>query len=284
MAAFHAWKFTHFRPGAVQHTKDETQLSFGEKLSALFFGVSLPRPENRVKPTGRYQTIMLRSNKRIECWEIPADSPAGAIVRGTVVLCHGYGGAKASMLEKADIFRQAGYNTLLPDFEGAGGSEGNTCTIGYDEAAQVRSCVNYLQAKGEHNIVLFGLSMGAAAIMKAMHDTAMPVRALILECPYGSMLRTVQNRFHSVGVPHFPLANLLVFWGGFENGFNAFRLRPEDYACDIHCPTLLVWGGKDPKVSEEETDTIFARLVGPKRVLKLPQASHNDFLLRYRAE
>lgn len=281
VAAFHAWKFTHFESGAARRTGDEASLSFGEKAKALLTGVSLPRPELRHLPDVPYQTIMLQSNKLLECWLIPVDS---ARAKGTVVLCHGYGANKATLLEKAKLFRNMGYHTMLPDFMGAGGSEGAQCTIGWEESREVSDCVKYLKKTGEQHIILFGSSMGAAAIMKAVNDDPLPIEQIILECPYSTMLRTVQNRFDALKVPSFPLAQLLVFWGGLENGFNAFSLRPETYARNIHCPTLLIWGAKDGKVMADETEAIYHNLAGPKELLRLPEAGHNDYLLRYRGQ
>ncbi len=279
VAGFHAYKFTHFGPAQQAGTRDEASLSFKDKVIALATGVSLPRPENRRQPQAAFKTISLQSNKRIECWWMPVDKPVG-----TVVLCHGYGGSKASMLDKAAVFQQLHYNTLIPDFMGTGGSEGTLTTIGYCEAEQVISCVDYLTAHGENNVVLFGVSMGAAAIMKAMKDDDLHVSALILECPFGTMLRTVQNRFQMLGVPAFPMANLLVFWGGVENGFNAFTHNPEQYAKSIKRPTLLIYGARDKKVSLEETTAIYENLAGPKTLLTLPEAGHENYLLRYRKD
>ena len=74
------------------------------------------------------------------------------------------------MLDKSEIFLELGYNTFLVDFMGSGGSEGNQTTIGFLEAEQVETSFNYLKNKGEKNILLFGTSMGAVAIMKAIHD------------------------------------------------------------------------------------------------------------------
>ena len=136
----------------------------------------------------------------------------------------------------------------------------------------------------EQRIVLFGSSMGAAAILKAMNDSPLNVERIILECPYASMMRTVENRFETLGVPAYGLAQLLVFWGGVENGFNAFSLRPEQYALSIKCHALLIWGARDPKVAADEIDAIYNHLAGPKQLLKLPEAGHNDYLFRYRSE
>lgn len=115
IAFFHARKFTHFDPHAVVR-EDPSKVSFLKKLGILFTGVTLPRPVNDRKPDRPYEVLYLQSNKKIECWLMKA-----AVAKGTVVLCHGYGGAKAAMLDRAYVFLDAGYNVLLPDFMGAGG-------------------------------------------------------------------------------------------------------------------------------------------------------------------
>src|ERR1019366_4241214 len=156
LAYFHASKFTHFDNSVTTKTKDAKHLSFGEKITALFFGVNNPRPENKTTPSQPFETIKLKSNKEIECWLIKTDSS-----KGTVILFHGYSGEKSSMLDKAEIFLKLGYNTMLVDFMGSGGSEGNQTTIGFFEAQEVKTSFDYLSKQGEKNIILFGTSMGA---------------------------------------------------------------------------------------------------------------------------
>lgn len=277
IAFFHAYKFTHFDEAGGTRIKDARQLSFTQKLGLVLFGVDNPRPQNKTIPKDRFETIKLKSNKEIECWLIKAEE-----AKGTVVLFHGYGGEKSSMLDKAGVFRSLGYSTLLVDFMGAGGSEGNQTTIGFKEAEEVKTCVDFLQGRGAHNIILFGTSLGAAAIMKAIADYQLPISAIIIECPFGTLLQTVKNRFATMNVPTFPLANLLVFWGGVQNGFNAFSHNPADYANEIECPTLLFYGAKDVKVSVKETKDIFTNLPGPKKLVTYPQAGHENFLTKYK--
>jgi alpha-beta hydrolase superfamily lysophospholipase len=188
------------------------------------------------------------------------------------------------MLDKADIFLDLGYNTLLVDFMGSGGSEGNQTTIGFDEAEEVKTAFDYLKDKGEKNIVLFGTSMGAVAIMKAQKDYHLNANLVILECPFGTMLETVQARFSSMKVPSFPMANLLVFWGGVQNGFNAFKHNPVDYAKQITCPVLLLSGEKDDRVSLKEINGIFNNLAGKKKLTTYPLAGHENYLKKYKDE
>lgn len=280
VAVFHSYKFTHFSDGKSVKTEDPQKLTAGQKMKALVFGVSNPRPENKTFPLTDYQTIRLNSNKEIECWSIRKENS-----KGTVVLFHGFSSEKSSMLDKSDIFQQLGYNTFLVDFMGSGGSEGNQTTIGYLEAEQVKTCYDYLSEIGEKNIYLFGNSMGAVAIMKSISDYEIVPEGIIIECPFGSMYQTVCARFKTMNVPAFPMAGLLVFWGGLQNGFWAFGHNPIEYATKINCPVLLLYGAKDEKVSkEEEIDKIFNNLAGSKQLKVYQDAGHENYLIRYKDE
>lgn len=269
IAGFHAYKFTHFSRTASSRTGDAKQLSVQQKVATLFFGVDNPRPVNKATPARPFTTIRIQSRLSLEAWSIPTEQ-----ARGTVILFHGFSGEKSSLLDKAEIFSAAGYHTLLVDFPGSGGSEGNRTSVGYQEAQDVKAAVEYVQQSGEGTIILFGTSMGSAAIMKALQDYTLPVQSVILECPFGSMLETVEARFAAMHAPSFPMARLLVFWGGVFNGYNAFGHNPMEYASSIHTPTLLLWGELDYKVSRSELDRIYQNLQGPKTLKTYPGASH----------
>jgi pimeloyl-ACP methyl ester carboxylesterase len=124
--------------------------------------------------------------------------------------------------------------------------------------------------------------MGAAAVMKALSDYSLPVNSIIIECPFGTMIQTVKNRFSKMGIPSFPMAHLLTFWGGVENGFNAFKHNPVDYAKNIKCPVLLFYGEKDEKVTKEETLEIFGHLPGSKKLVTFTLARHENYLTNYK--
>lgn len=279
VAVFHSYKFTHFIDSNAAKTKDPKKLTTGQKVLTLLFGVNNPRPKNDKIPLIDFETVILNSNKKIECWNIKASSP-----KGTVILFHGFCGQKASVLDKAEIFREQGFNTFLVDFMGSGGSEGNQTTIGFWEAGQVKTCFNYLTEKGEKNIFLFGTSMGSVAIMKAISDLEIKPQGIIIECPFGSMYQTVCARFKTMNAPTFPMAGLLVFWGGLQNGFFAFGHNPTEYSKKITCPTLLMYGLQDEKVSKAEIDEIFANLAGQKELKIYKNAGHENYLIKYKDE
>lgn len=278
MAFSHAYRFTHFS-ASVKPRTDDTGLSVTDRLRLLVTGVSNPKPALKARPTQAYEVVRLPGKESIECWRIRTDSS-----RGTVILFHGYTGEKSSLLDKAQIFLGQGLDVMLVDFTGSGGSEGMETTIGFYEAEQVKRCHDYLKAQGEKKIHLFGTSMGAAAVLKAFHDYSITPASVILECPFGSLYKTVCARFRMLGVPTLPMAPLLTFWGGAQHGFWAFGHNPTEYARSVRCPTLLMYGAKDPKVSMEETNAIFTNLAGRKTLRVYPEAGHENFLIQYEKE
>lgn len=259
--------------------KDAKHLSPGEKIKILFCGIDIPRPVNTSRPSEAYETIELQSNKKIECWKIKAEKP-----KGTVIIFHGYYSQKSSMLDKSQEFLKLGFNTLLVDFMGSGGSEGNQTTVGFKEAEEVRTCYDYLNKQGEKKIYLFGTSMGSVAILKAIRDNDLQPAAIIIECPFGSMYQTTCNRLQISGIPSFPMAGLLNFWGGIQNGFWAFSHVPAEYAKAIRCPVLLLYGERDERVSREEIDEIYANLNCNKELKTYPLAGHKNYWIKYKKQ
>lgn len=278
-AFFHAYKFTHFSAYTTERTRNARKLSAAEKIKTLIFGVNNPKPLNTEFPLQAYKTIYLQSSKKIECWEIKTPDS-----KGTVAIFHGYAASKSMMLDKADEFIKLGYGVLLVDFIGCGGSEGNQTTIGFKEAQDVKTCFDYLKQQKENNIILFGTSMGAAAIMKSIDQYHIHPSAIILECPFGSMYKTTCARFKLMHVPSFPMAGILLFYGGLQNNFWAFSHNPQQYAKTINCPTLLLQGGKDAEVSRSETDEIYKNLGGKKTLKIYPNATHENYLIQYKNE
>ena len=279
IAFFHAYKFTHFGDNTLVRTRDPKELTLIRRIKSLAFGINNPRPTNQQSPTKPFETIKLKSNKTIECWLIKTEQ-----AKGTVVLFHGFAGEKSSLIEKAAIFQDLGYNTLLVDFMGSGGSEGNQTTIGFFEASEVKTCFDYLKGIGENKIYLWGTSMGAVAIMKAINDYGIQPTGIMIECPFGSMYETVCARFRLMHAPSFPMAGLLVFWGGLQNNFWAFGHNPTEYAKKITCPTLLQYGELDNKVSRAEIDEIFANIKAEKQLRTYPLAGHENYMNKYEQE
>lgn len=282
---FHAYKFTHFAPSTIEKTKNPAQLGFFAKLSALVFGINNPRPTNTKYPRQPFKTLYLSLTQghrtgTIECWFIPAPQS-----KGVVAIFHGFSGCKSMMLDHAEALSQLGYSTLLVDFIGSGGSSGHQTSLGFHEAEEVKVCFRYLQKQGENNIILCGASMGAVAVLKALsEDSTLTPKAAILECPFGSLRKTTLARFQQMQIPSFPMADLLLFWGGVQSGFWAFGHVPEEYAKHVAVPVLMLHGGQDKEVSMSEISAIFSNLRGQKEMHIYPDAKHESYLKNYQSD
>ncbi|UOQ55410.1 alpha/beta hydrolase [Hymenobacter cellulosivorans] len=281
VAFLHAWRFTHFTDEPGTHTDNPEQLSALDKAWVLLTGIKNPKPRNVGAPAFAFSTVTIpSSNGQLEAWYSPVEHE-----KGRVALFHGYTSNKSKLLTEAGTFRQLGYSVLLVDFAGNGGSEGFQTTVGFRESADVKAVFTYLQQQNATTpIILYGASMGAVAILRAESELGVRPAANIIECPYGSMLQTAQNRFSSMHVPAFPMANLLVFWGGVQNSFWAFDLDATEFAKKVMAPTLLMWGEADPRVTRAETDAIYAALQGPKQRRDFPAAGHEPYWHKYPAE
>jgi alpha-beta hydrolase superfamily lysophospholipase len=274
VAYIHAYRFTHFSNSKIARTKDPKSLSIVDKVTVLFSGIDNPRPRLKATPELPFETYHVASTVQLECWRIQSPN-----ARGTVIMFHGYAGEKSSLLERGALFRAMGLNTVLVDFMGSGGSEGMSTTVGFEEARQVKDCFNDLIGRGEKNIFLFGTSMGAAAILKSVYDYQIKPNAIVLECPFGSLSETVAARFKMMNVPTFPMAPLLTFWGGLQNGYWAFSHNPSTYAKSVDTPTLILYGEQDERVTLAESREIAANLHGPKELITYHDAGHNVFVL-----
>ena len=269
---FHAYKFTHYYDEGEVTIKANADKTGWDKAKELLFGFNAVKKKN-IEPDSSWKVIYLKTadSLKLEAWLINTPD-----AKGTVAMFHGHGGNKSGVLHEAEAFRAMGYNTLLLDFRAHGGSEGHTTTIGYKESEDVKLAYDYLQQSGEKNIILWGISLGAATITKAVNDYNITPQKIILEMPFGSLPDAVEGRMKMMGLPAQPISALLTFWGGVEHGFWAFNIRPCDYVKKIRCPVLLQWGKNDPRVAEKETMSIYNNISAQKKLAVYDKSGHES--------
>jgi uncharacterized protein len=282
IAYLQARAMTHFIPTG-QRTSPPESLTLPQKLKILLIGVRIPRPINTITPANldlSFATFRFGGPSRDDCeaWFIPAKGKPKSLV----LAFHSYAASKSSLLEAAKAFHDLGYDVLMTDFRGSGGSHGNDTTIGYREANDAAAACDFAAHHWPaESQILFGQSMGGAAILRAIADLNVHPTAVIIESCYDRMLSTVENRFHAMHLPAFPLARLLVYWGGRQFGYSAFNLNPADYATHVSCPVLMMQGGHDPRVTNAQAQNLFDHLAGPKRFELFDDDGHCMFLLNH---
>nr|WKN39550.1 alpha/beta fold hydrolase [Tunicatimonas sp. TK19036] len=266
----HAWRFTHFSHTNKPRTDGNAKSSLSDKIQLLVRGIENPRPVNDRFPGQPYETVYLEGRETLEGWLVPSEE-----AKGIVLVFHGYTGKKSDFIRVAEEFHQLGYHTLSVDFPGSGGSSGMSTSVGYHEANDVKTVFEYAQTNyGSLPVVLYGFSLGGAAVMRAISEYHIKPAAAIVEAPFGTMLNTVCNRFEMLNVPSFPFAHLLTFWGGVQQGYWAFSHNPIDYAKQVDVPVLLTCGLSDDRVDVWEIDAIYANIAGRKKRKCFEQAGH----------
>jgi alpha-beta hydrolase superfamily lysophospholipase len=276
LVAIQAYAFTHFRTDqsgltgiSVEKTSWQTWAGY------VFTGIPLARPTNKQTPADHHlpyetHTIQLNESEQLEAWYIPQEPSRGMVIGFT-----GYINRKDSLLTPAAWMHQFGYSVLLVDMRGNGGSSGNDTTLGVREAEDVVAAFGYSQTTWpDQPIILYGLSMGASAIMRAVAHREIEPQAIIVEGVFDRLDTTVRHRFEHVGLPSRPISELLLFWGSVMVGENAFGHNPVEYARSIATPTLIVSGAEDPWVKPAEAEAIYQALQGPKLLYLMPDATH----------
>lgn len=278
-AALYAYRFTHVsNDPALSNSK--TSKNIFVKTWRLFAGPRQARSIITETPSFPFDTVKLttRSGISIDGWYSKTDSA----VKGTVILFHGITANKGMIISEADEFRYLGYHVLMVDFRAHGNSAGQTTTIGSNEAEEVKLAYDFIKSKGESAIFLWGISMGAVAVSKAMADYSLEPAGVILEMPFASLQTHLQARARALGFhgfPEKPFGFFVSWWMGVERGFGGIRHKMSSYVKKINSPVLMQWGAVDDYVHKNETDKIYTAIASAnKKLVVYNRAGHESLL------
>ena len=107
-----------------------------------------------------YEDVSLKTadGLTLQGWYLPGENGAA------IILMHGLGGNRISLLGVAESLVEAGYSALIFDLRAHGESEGEFVPYGGPEAEDVKTAVSYLQTRPEvdpERIGSLGWSLGA---------------------------------------------------------------------------------------------------------------------------
>ena len=194
-----------------------------------------------------------------------------------VILAHGLGHAREQMIPWARVFHDWGYAVLMPDARAHGESDGHTIGYGWPDRHDYQGWITQVidQNGADSQIVLLGISMGAATVMAtAGEDLPTNVKAIIADSGYASVLGEARYRmwhnFHVPARPTLTIADQYSRWGD-------YRLADGDIAGQLkksQIPLLLIHGAKDTTVPVENLDILYQAAAGPKQKYCDPNAEH----------
>lgn len=184
--------------------------------------------------------------------------------RGVVLFLHGNAGNLAGWFGDTTLYRDAGFDVLMPDYRGYGKSTGRITS-----EAQLRADVRAVWAAvapqyAGRRVVVLGQSMGsalAAGLALDMEQGTLPGPApdlTVLVSPYRSVAALAAEWY-----PWVPAALL------------RYPLRTEDAVVRLRSPLLLIHGQADALIAPAHSEALFA-LAPQARLVRIPLAGHND--------
>jgi len=181
---------------------------------------------------------------RIAGWWVPAESALGSIL-----MVHGFGGNKSTMLSRAVTFVETGFNVALIDLRARGESGGERADLGPGAADDVLAAADALRSSGRVSIlplIGYGLSHGARSVLLAAVKSRSGFAAIIAEAPPFSLREGLKRATGLPWVPPLPEGDLAAT-------FETLREQP----------TLLLLGDRDPEISVEQAKSFLSGNIHP---------------------
>jgi pimeloyl-ACP methyl ester carboxylesterase len=192
--------------------------------------------------------------------------------RGLIVYLHGSADNRQSGLGFAHRFVPQGFDVVAYDSRAHGDSGGDACTYGFYEKKDLSRALDALQLDAA---IVFGTSLGGAVALQAAADDPRII-GVISQSSFSDLETVVRER-----APFFASAAEIKAALGIAETRGAFRVAevsPRLAAMRIRVPVLLIHGERDSETRPSHSKAILAALAGPKELLIVPRAGHNDTL------
>ena len=192
--------------------------------------------------------------------------------RGVIVCLHGIANNRESCHGLVRRFGPRGYDLVAFDLRAHGQSGGEACTYGYYEKHDLR---RVLDALGEQQVVLFGVSLGAAVAFQEAADDPR-VTAIVSVSTFADLRTVARDRAPFIASEaQIQAAFALVEK---EGRFVVDEASPVRAASRIRVPVLLLHGAADDETRPLHSQRVHDALAGPKRLVMIPGAKHRGVL------
>lgn len=221
------------------------------------------------------QDIYLTS---LDALQLHAYRVEGTAPHRYAVCCHGYQNNASGMAAPAKHFSDLGYTVLLPDARGHGESEGAYIGMGWHERRDIIGWLNtILSDDPQAEIVLYGVSMGAATVMMTSGEADLPanVKCIIEDCGYTSVWDEFAGQLKELyGLPPFPILNAFDVICKLRAGYGIQEASSTAQVAKSHTPTLFIHGDADTFVPFWMLDVVYNAAACEKEKLVVPGAAH----------
>lgn len=196
-----------------------------------------------------------------------------------VICVHGYTGNAVQMTNFAKRFWDRGYSLLMPNLRGHGKSEGSYIGMGWHDRKDIKLWVDHiLYRQADAQVVLFGISMGAATVMMtAGEELPKNVIAAVEDCGYSCVWDEFAYQMKQLfRLPAFPLlhaANLISAW---RAGYSLKQANAVRQLEKTRLPILFIHGEEDTFVPFFMLDKVYEASPAQKARYTVPGAGHGQ--------
>ena len=210
-----------------------------------------------------------RGGYRLAGWYAPSRN------RAAVVLVHGTGADRSSLLAETRILAEAGFGALAMDLPGQGASEGQT-QWGVAERQAILAAIDWLGSQADvdpKRIGGFGLSMGAYVLTQAAVLDPRLRAVTLAACPNDV---AEQNWVSS---SHWGLLSQLPVYLAMRWSKQTLDMLPKNVVGAIAPRAVFIMGGTlDDTVPEYMGRQLFAAAGDPKELWIVAGAGHGDYI------
>lgn len=177
-----------------------------------------------------------------------------------VIACHQYGGSAVSMAQYAMHFYELGFNVLFPNLRGFGENEYKKASMGWEDRLDIVKWCEYITEKDSSaRIILFGVSLGAAAVTNAAgEELPDSVRAVVADSCYSDVWEIMKGYIKDKPLlQSFPILNMASAFCGIKNGWDFKEASTVAKAEEITLPILFIHGENDEFAPISQSNDIF---------------------------
>ena len=229
------------------------------------------RQEGALKDT----VVVNRQGKRLHAYYAEASTPT----RQTAVVVHGYTDNAPRMFMIGHLYHhELGFNILLPELQHHGESQGEAIQMGWNDRCDLLQWMDVANDLfgGQTQMVVHGLSMGAATVMMASGEPQKEyVKGFVEDCGYTSVWDEFAHELQTLyGLPPFPLLHTTSLLCQLKYGwtFQEASALKQVAACQL--PMLFIHGDRDDFVPTYMVYQLYKAKPRPKELWVVPGAAH----------
>ena len=256
-----------------------------------------PRPRKKPKPpTKKWAPLMTR----IHAGEAYLDSIPGKslhlVAEDGTLLCADYypaadphskkaliaiHGHKSSGKTNFGVFakflRDMGYSLLIPDNRAHSKSQGKLIGFGWLDRLDCLLWMGYLrqQLGSDCQILLHGVSMGAATVLMTAGERPENLAGVIADCGFTSaedqFAHVLRHYYHLPAFPFLPIASAIC---KLRAGYTFSECSAKERLKNARVPILFIHGGKDRFVPTWMSQKMYEEYTGGKELFIAPAADH----------